>query len=115
MPFNPPQPQKVITCILPKGKAKSVVEQLTNEQHLTTANVHFARGVGRITPLSHRGIGETSEREILTVSVPASEAEDLFAYLHDIAEIDQPHGGMMYMHTLSHATAFALPELPEEE
>lgn len=109
------QPQKVITCILPKGKAKSIVDKLTGEKNLTTVNVHYARGVGRITPLRHRGIGETSEREILTVAVPSSEAEDMFAYIYDIAEINRPHGGMMFMHTLSISTAFTLPDLPEEE
>ena len=64
--------QKVITCILPKGKAMSVVRLLVEERRLTAVDVHYARGVGRITPLRHRGIGETSEKEILTVAVAAA-------------------------------------------
>jgi hypothetical protein len=106
---------KVITCILPKGKAQPLLRQLTLEKGITTADIHYARGVGRITPLSHRGIGETSEREILTVSVPAEQAEELFEFLYLTAEINRPHGGMMFMHSLIAATSFQLPDLPEEE
>lgn len=106
--------QKVITCILPKGRSKSVVEILSRERGLTQVDIHYARGVGRITPLRHRGIGETSEREILSVAVPAEEADELFEFIYEVAAINQPHGGMMYMHPMRMGTGFALPELPEE-
>ena len=112
IPYAPPQ--KVITCILPKGRSKAVVETLSRERGLTQVDVHYARGVGRITPLAHRGIGETSEREILTVAVPAEEADELFEYVYEVAAINQPHGGMMFMHPLQMGTGFELPELPEE-
>jgi len=107
--------RKVITCILPKGKAMPVVRLLASEKGLTTADVHYARGMGRITPLRHRGIGETSEKEVLTVSVPDADAEELFGYIYEAAEINRPHGGLMYMHALQIATPFMLPDLPEED
>ncbi|MGB0721957.1 MAG: hypothetical protein ACPGU7_06115 [Gammaproteobacteria bacterium] len=107
-------PQKVITCILPKGSAKPVLEMLSRDKGLTTANVHFARGAGRITPLTHRGIGETTEKEILTVSVAADEADALFEEIFFAAGINRAHGGLMYMHALVAASGFALPEVPEE-
>ena len=109
------QQQKVITCVLPKGKAGPVLKVLAKERELTALDIHYARGVGRITPLCHRGIGETSEREVLTVAVPAEEADELFEYIHELAEIDRPHGGLMYMHGLTTSTGFALPgDLAEE-
>lgn len=107
-------PQKVITCILPKGRAQPLALALVRERGLTAVDVHFARGVGRITPLRHRGIGETSEREILTVAVPAGDAAALFTFIYETAEINRPHGGLMYMHALRCATPYALPVLPEE-
>ena len=107
--------QKVITCILPKGKAAKVAKVLVKEFELTTVDIHYARGVGRITPLSHRGIGETSEREILTLSVDEADADEMFEIVHELAEIRQPHGGMMYMHALTSSTGFVLPDLPEEK
>lgn len=106
--------QKVITCILPKGKAMPLVHLLIREHGLTAVDVHYARGVGRITPLRHRGIGETAEREILTVAVPVGEANALFADIYRVAKINRPHGGLMFMHALRTATPFRLPDLPEE-
>jgi len=92
-----------------------VVRLLVGELGLTAVDVHYARGVGRITPLRHRGIGETSEKEILSVAAPAADADELFEYIYEVAEINRPHGGLMYMHALKTATAFRLPDLPEEE
>ena len=56
--------RKVIVAIIPKGKAADVVKSLVKDYNMNSVDVHFARGVGRLTPLSHRGIGETSEKEI---------------------------------------------------
>ena len=109
------EPQKVITCILPKGQAMPVVRALACERGLTAVDVHYARGLGRLTPLRHRGIGETTEKEVLTVAVPAGEADALFDYIYEIAEINRPHGGLMYMYALAAATPFTLPDLPEED
>ncbi|WP_308874229.1 hypothetical protein [Thiothrix subterranea] len=39
----------------------------------------------------------------------------MFAYIYELAEINRPHGGLMYMHGLLAATPYTLPELPEEE
>ena len=60
---------KLITCILPKGAAMPVVEKLRAEMKITTANVGNTRGVGRLTPLAYRGVGEQTEKEVLTVAV----------------------------------------------
>jgi nitrogen regulatory protein PII len=107
--------QKIITCILPKGRANPVLKVLYKECGLTAVDIHYARGSGRITPLRYRGIGETSEKEILTVAVPADEADEMFEYIYELAEINQPHGGLMYMQALKTSTRYELPDLPEED
>ena len=106
-------PQKLITCILPHGVALDVLQRLKDEKGIIEASTNTARGMGRLTPLAHRGIGEQSEKDILNVIVSAAEADEIFAWLFDIARIDRPHGGLIYLTALGHATPFVLPELPQ--
>ena len=108
-------PQKIITCILPKGVAVCVIEKLRDTYGLISANIKSARGVGKITPLAYRGVGGQSEKEILTVVVPTESADELFEFIYETAEINRPHGGLIYMNALSMATIFTLPELPPEK
>ena len=107
--------QKLITCILPKGIAAGVVEQLRAEHNIITANIYNARGVGKITPLAYRGIGAQTEKEIVTVEVPEENADAIFEYIYEVADINRPHGGLIYMNQLSKSTVYQLPEIPVEE
>lgn len=88
--------------------------QTTSPEAIMAANVRHARGAGRHSPLAHRRVGETPEQDVLTVLVPAAQAEALFASLYEHSGVSQSHGGLMYMQALSGATPFSLPELPEE-
>ncbi|OGT82473.1 MAG: hypothetical protein A3H91_14000 [Gammaproteobacteria bacterium RIFCSPLOWO2_02_FULL_61_13] len=106
-------PQKLITCILPHGIALDVLQRLKDEKGIIEASTNTARGMGRLTPLAHRGLGEQAEKDILTVIVSAAEADEIFAWLFGIARIDRPHGGLIYLTALGHATPFVLPELPQ--
>ncbi len=108
--------QKLITCILPKGISLGVVKTLKEEKGIVTANVNTARGVGKLTPLAYRGIGEQTEKEVLTVVVPSEDADEVFGFIYDEAGINRPHGGLIYMSSLEKANTYLLPEgLPEEE
>lgn len=106
---------KLITAIIPKGNALKVIKLLKQEKSLTTANVNYARGMGKLTPAKYRGIGEQSEKEIITVVVDKSRSDEIFEYIFDVAGIDQPHGGFIYMQPLLQSTDFILPETVEEE
>ena len=108
-------PAKLITCILPPGTAKAVMLALKSQYGIITANMHFARGVGKLTPRSRWGIGEQTEKEILVVTVPEEQADEIFTFIYDEAHINRPHGGLMYMHPLQKSLALTLPDLPEEE
>lgn len=107
--------QKLITCILPKGIASRVVNNLRETFGTVSANINNARGVGKITPLAFRGVGEQTEKEILTVAVDIDQADKLFEFIYDAAEINRPHGGIMYMHPLLQSTEYVLPEINNEE
>jgi len=106
---------KLITCILPKGQARSVLKALRDERSIIRANANNARGIGRFTHISKGKIGESTEKEILNVVVTCNKADDIFALIYDRAEINRPQGGIMFMQMLAHALPFTLPDLPEEE
>lgn len=105
----------LITCILPKGIAMGIVKALKVEKGIIRSNVSNARGVGRITPLAYRGIGGQSEKEILNVVVETGEADEIFEYIYHKADINRPHGGMMFMCQLGKTTLFILPDLDDEK
>ena len=73
-----------------------------------STNIKSARGIGKITPLAYRGIGGQSEKEILTVVVPSESADEIFDYIYHEADIDRPHGGMMYIYSLLQGTRYEL-------
>lgn len=107
--------QKLISCILPKGVASGVVSRLKEVYGLLASNINNARGVGKITPLAYRDFAGQSEKEILSVVVDAEEADTVFEFIYHEADINRPHGGIMYMHPLARTSKYELPELPEED
>lgn len=107
--------QKQISCILPKGIAAEVASSLKEQHGVMSSNINNARGVGKITPLAYRGIAGQSEKEILTVVVSAEDADAVFDFIYHEADINRPHGGIMYMHELERTSEYSLPDLPDEE
>jgi nitrogen regulatory protein PII len=106
--------QRLVTCILPHGIALDVLRRLKYDQGVVEAMVGNARGMGKLTPLAHRGVGDQTEKEILNVVVPSARADELFDFIRRAAQIDRPHGGIIFMCRLQRATPFTLPDLPEE-
>ena len=72
---------KLITCVLPKGRALKLHNALIEQKDIHTGNFHGGRGVGREVKMQDRGIGEQLEREILEVVVPAERADELFEFM----------------------------------
>ena len=106
---------KLITGILPKGVAVPALAAVRERFDIHASNVNNARGVGRITRMKDRGIGGQSEKEILTVVVDKARADEVFEFIFETAEVNRPHGGIVYMSALHAATLFALPDVPEED
>ena len=109
------KPHKLITAILPKGRGKGLLNKLVFDLGIQRINVNHARGLGRITPLRHRGVGETTEKSIVTVIIEQERAQEVFEYIFYEAEINRPHGGLIFQQPLLAATGFELPGLEEEE
>jgi len=105
---------KLISCILAKGKAAAVREALIEEKGIHSANIHHGRGVGRYTTLAERGVGEQGEKEIMEISVDGAIADDIFEFVFFTAEINQPHGGVIFMTSLQSASEFIMPEIEEK-
>jgi nitrogen regulatory protein PII len=105
---------KLITAILPKGVALAVIKKLRDEKNIITACMNFARGTGNLTPLKYRDEVVEREKEILTVVVDEAVCDEIFEYIYEAAEIDKPHGGVMYMHALQSSTSYQLPDISEE-
>lgn len=102
--------QKLITCILPKGICRNVIKSLKEGKGIITANINTARGLGKLTPLAYRRVGEQTEKEILTVTVASENADEIFGYIYDEAKIDRPHGGLIYMSSLNSVSPYSLPK-----
>ena len=106
---------KLITCVLPKGRAYGLQQALMEEKEIHSVNFHLARGVGRFSPILARGIGEQQEKEILEATVAEEYADELFEFMFFKGEMDQPHGGIIYMTSLPRATKLLMPDLPLED
>ena len=103
--------KKLITCIIPKGKAIGVAKLLHEEKGIDTANVSNGRGRGLVDPIGFSGWYEV---EILTVVISEAEADEIFNFIYEKADVGHAHGGIMYQGGLTTSTHFELPKIPEE-
>ena len=107
--------QKLITAIMQKGAGRKVLVGLRHEHGINTGNINTARGAGMYNPLAKRGIGEQTEKDIVTVVVPAEQADEIFAYIYDVGEIGEPHHGIIYQTDLMCMSPYVMPEDLAEE
>jgi hypothetical protein len=49
------------------------------------------------------------------VVVEEERGEEIFEYIYTLADINKPHGGLMYMHALIKNSEYVLPDNLEEE
>jgi len=101
--------------ILPKGTGREVLQGLRKDHQIKTGNINMARGAGMYNPLDKRGVGEQTEKEMLTVVVSAEQADDVFAYIYDAAKIDEPHHGIIFQSDLMRSSEYTLPDDIAEE
>ncbi len=106
--------QKIITCLIPKERSKAldVAKLLHDEKGIDSTNVSSGRGSGLARAVSY---GAWVEVDILTVIVSEQMSHEIFAYILDKAEINQPHGGFIFQGDLAKATPYTLPDIPEED
>jgi hypothetical protein len=108
---RPPAAAKLITCIVPQGRGSGVVEALFARRitrvSLATAraSVPVQRGHGRL----RRTVYHSLTKDILTAVVDADQADDVFAFIHEVAAVADQPGSFLFLGPLSAASAF--PEL----
>lgn len=90
------QSYKVITCFLPAGKGKEVLDDLRKQKGVYSGFVHHARGAGVDSGRNNKAPFYV-EREVITVLAPAGQADEVFEFLYFNAGLDQPHAGMVLM------------------
>jgi nitrogen regulatory protein PII len=107
--MNVDKTPKVITCVLPKGSAKIIIDTLF-EKGISRFNFSNARGFGVMDYLATKtGLPKEEEKELLSViAKDQQEADELFDLIYHAAHIGELHGGMMYMTNLSMASQFVL-------
>lgn len=109
---------KLITCVLP--------DDGTHERLLTDLRVN--RKALRVTTQSCLGMGVHADADakpgtlrdaylvrVIQIVADVGEADDLFEYIHAVAHINRPGGGVMIQQPLLSATPYRLPEgIPDE-
>lgn len=99
---------KSITLITTPGKGMPVVEALY-ALNIPMVDLYHARGSHIGAPLKKNGMPVEAEQEIVTCVVEGEIANEIFANIYEIAGVDQPGGGFMYMRTLSKCSGLTLP------
>ncbi|MFQ5519568.1 MAG: hypothetical protein ACE5E3_06175 [Mariprofundus sp.] len=99
---------KLITCVVPEANASEGAEALRQQYGLQTITHHFARGTGKSAPLIKRGVGEQTEKVVLSVIVETGVADEVFEFLYHAVDINRPRGGLMFMNAI-HAAKFNAP------
>jgi len=85
---------KLITCIVPRGKAQHLIEGLSKTLGVTSGNAHSGRGAS-----ARRDV--IQEVDVLIVPVAAEKAKAVFDYLYFEAGIDQHPGRLIYQEALA--------------
>ena len=108
----------MIVCMLPDdGTDIKIMHQLRIEKDVTRAVSVACRGANNLqTAKTRRGkLLEPTLYQVLTIIVAEDEADDVFDFIHERAEIGQPGRGSLMQTTILGATGYSLPEdVPEE-
>jgi hypothetical protein len=89
-----------IHCIVPRGLG-SVVARSALELGTSVPSVAYASGSGGRDRLGLLRVAIPPEKEIVTVTTPAADAEGLARQIVDSSRLDRPGAGFVYLHPLS--------------
>lgn len=96
---------KLITCIATEDRAQEALKSLDKDFGIQAMVDHFARGFGRSSTSPTRGLGQQTEKTTFTVLVKSSQADEIFDYLYEAADLHRPHGGIIYVTSVTKSLA----------
>jgi hypothetical protein len=114
----PVAPAKLISCIVPDdGSERRLLHALRTEKGLTRANGVYCRGISVLRDMRTRtgDLPEPTLVRLVQVVVERDQADVLFDFIYDRADIGRPGGGVIYLAALAVATSLQMPDgVPEE-
>ena len=113
------EPAKMIVCTLPDdGTDLEIMHQLRKEKNVNRAISAPCRGLDNLQTAKTRlgKLPQAALHQILTIIVTEAEADDVFDFVCDKAQIGLPGRGTLVQTKLFGATCYVLPDdVPEEE
>lgn len=102
------QPAKMIYCLMARGHAESVVQELYQQKHILGIDYITGRNQD-----ANMGPNEWQEVDILIAIVSPEFADEIFYQMYYLAKIYETEGGVIYQVDLDVSTNYELPDLTE--
>jgi nitrogen regulatory protein PII len=96
---------KLITCIASEDRAKKATQGLADEYDIQAMVSYFARGFGRSAPTNTGQLGQQTEKVIINVVIESNRVDEIFSYIFHAADLDRPHGGIIYVTAVNQAVS----------
>jgi hypothetical protein len=103
-------PMMLITCILYRSAGVQLLQALF-DRGIFSASMQNARGTAVGDTTDSKGFLQEFQKEIVTILVKESEADEIFEFAFHSAQIDRPYGGLLYMQRLDHAAPIVNPQI----
>ncbi len=100
----------LITCIVQRGKADSVV-RAAQDAGAQGATTYYGYGSGVRERLGVLGLAIDVEKEIITTLVADDQVDRIFERMYFAAELDVPANGIIYITRLDKAATYIPPEI----
>ena len=107
-----------ISCVVPDdGTDRLLIESLRKEKGIQNTTSKSCRGIAMLRSSVAKG-GRLPESELVRkvdIMVADTDVYEMFEYIHELAGIGKPGGGMMWLGTAITSSRYTLPEdVPDE-